>query len=267
MNLTFAYSPCPNDTFTFCGIASKRVTLEGPSISVVHHDIETLNQLALRGRHEITKLSFHAWLLLGDRYRLLQAGNALGHGCGPVLVSRRPVQREELSGLRVVLPGEHTTAHLLLRLYCPEAARRSFTTYDRIFSEILADRADCGVVIHESRFLYEQAGLHKVCDLGQWWEETTRSPIPLGAIAVRADVPPALDAALEQLIRRSLLLARSDPAATSPYVRQMACELDDGVIGKQIDRFVNDFTVDLGEQGMRAVNQLRKLATAAGVVP
>jgi 1,4-dihydroxy-6-naphthoate synthase len=267
MNLTFSYSPCPNDTFTFSGIASKRVELPDHCITVIHHDIETLNLSALEGKYEITKLSFHAWLLLGNRYRLLKAGNALGYACGPVLVSRRPVRKEELANLRIVLPGEHTTAHLLLRLYCPEAAHRIFTTYDKIFSELLAGRADCGVVIHEGRFLYEQAGLYKVCDLGQWWEETTRSPIPLGAITVRSDVPPELDAPIENLIRRSLLLARSDPAATKAYVRKMACEQDDAVLEKQIAMFVNEFTLDLGEQGLRSIQKLQELAKAAGIVP
>jgi 1,4-dihydroxy-6-naphthoate synthase len=267
MNLNFAYSPCPNDTFTFGGIASQRVTLPGHVVSVWHHDIETLNQSAFRGRYEVTKLSFHAWLLLGDRYRLLRAGNALGHGCGPVLVSRRPVQAGTLAGLRIVLPGEHTTAHLLLRLYCPAAANRIFTTYDRIFGEILAGRADCGVVIHEGRFLYEKAGLHKICDLGQWWEETTGAPIPLGAIAVRSDVPPALDAPLEQMIRQSLALARAKPELTRDYVGRMACEMDDVVQNQQIATFVNEFTFDLGAPGRRAIKQLRQMARAAGVVP
>lgn len=267
MELTFAYSPCPNDTFTFFGIASKHVELDGHAITVCHHDIESLNRSAFSGKYEITKLSFHALLLLGNRYRLLRAGNALGYGCGPILVSRHPVQKSELAGLRIVLPGEHTTAHLLLRLYCPEAVHRVFTAYDRIFDEILSDRADCGVVIHESRFLYETKGLHKVCDLGQWWEEITRSPIPLGAVAVRNDMPPELDAALESLIRRSLLLVRNDPAAAQSYIRRMACEMDDAVIEKHIATFVNEFTLDIGEQGMHSIEQLRAMAAAAGIVP
>lgn len=267
MVLNFAYSPCPNDTFTFFGIASKRVELDGHAIAVCHHDIESLNRFAFDGRYELTKLSFHAWLLLGNRYRLLKAGSALGYGCGPVLVSRRPVRREELAGLRIVLPGEHTTAHLLFRLYCPGAAQRYFTTYERVLGEVLADRADCGVVIHESRFLYEKEGLHKVCDLGQWWEETTRSPVPLGAIAVRNDIPPELDAPLEELIRKSLLLARREPASTRAYVRKMAVEMDDAVIEKHIRAFVNDFTLDLGEQGLRAIERLKAMAASAGIVP
>lgn len=267
MKLNFAYSPCPNDTHTFFGIASKHVRLAGHALTVCHHDIESLNRLAFSGRYEITKLSFHAWLLLEDRYRLLKAGNALGYGCGPVLVARHPVRRADLAGLRIVLPGEHTTAHLLFRLYCPEAVHRIFTTYDRIFGAILAGQADCGVVIHESRFLYEKEGLCKVCDLGQWWEEITRSPVPLGAIAVRRDIPPELDAALEDLIRKSLLLARNDPALTRSYVRKMACELDDVVIEKHIRAFVNDFTMDLGVQGMRSIEQLKALASSAGIVP
>ncbi len=267
MELNFAYSPCPNDTYTFFGIASNRVGLDGHAITVCHHDIESLNRFAFHGRYEITKLSFHAWLLLGDRYRLLKAGNALGYGCGPVLVSRHPVRRADLAGLRIVLPGEYTTAHLLFRLYCPEAAHRIFTTYDRIFGEIHAGQADGGVVIHESRFLYEKEGLCKVCDLGQWWEETTRSPVPLGAIAVRRDIPPELDAALEDLIRKSLLLARTDPALTRSYVRKMAFEMDAAVIENHIRAFVNDFTMDLGEQGMRSIEHLEVMARSAGIVP
>ncbi|MDP2989004.1 MAG: MqnA/MqnD/SBP family protein, partial [Kiritimatiellota bacterium] len=204
---------------------------------------------------------------LGKRYRHLNAGNALCYGCGPILVTRQPVRRANLAGLRIVLPGEHTTAHLLFRLYCPEAAHRIFTTYDRIFGEILAGHADCGVVIHESRFLYEKEGLCKVCDLGQWWEETTRSPVPLGAIAVRRDIPPELDAALEGLIRKSLLLARNDPALTRSYVRKMACKMDAAVIDKHIRAFVNDFTMDIGEQGMRSIEQLKMMASSAGIVP
>ena len=267
MNLTFAYSPCPNDTFTFFGIASKAVSLPEHVSTVCHHDIETLNQSALQGRYEITKLSFHTWLLLRDRYRLLRTGNALGYGCGPILVSRHPVQKADLDPLRIVLPGEHTTAHLLFRLYCPTANQRVFTTYERIFDEILAGRAECGVVIHESRFLYEQAGLHKVCDLGQWWEETTNAPIPLGAIAVRNDLPQELDAEIEQLIRQSLQLAHDQPELPRNYIRQLAQENDDAVLDKQIEMFVTDFTRDLGEQGLRAVAQLEQMAKAAGVVP
>ena len=267
MELNFAYSPCPNDTYTFFGIAAKQVALDGHAIKVCHHDIESLNRFAFSGRYEITKLSFHAWLLLGDRYRLLKAGNALGYGCGPLLVSRQPVRRADLTGLRIVLPSEHTTAHLLFRLYCPEAEQRTFTTYDRIFGELRAGQADCGVVIHESRFLYEKEGLCKVCDLGKWWEETTQSPVPLGAVAVRSDVPPELDAALEGLIRKSLLLARSDPALTRSYVRKMACEMDEAVIEKHIQAFVNDFTMEIGAQGMRAIEQLKALAGSAGIVP
>ena len=267
MNLTFAYSPCPNDTFTFFGIASQRVALDNHPITVCHHDIETLNQAALQGKYEITKMSFHTWLLLRHQYRLLPAGNALGYGCGPVLVSRAPIQPADLARLRIVLPGKHTTAHLLFRLYCPAAARRSFTTYDRIFREIRDGQADAGVVIHESRFLYAEAGLHKVCDLGQWWEQTTQSPIPLGAIAVRNDVPPELDESIADLIRRSLQLSRDNPSLSQAYVREMACERDEAVLEKQIETFVNAFTLDLGDAGNRAIAKLQQLATAAGIVP
>lgn len=266
MKLNFAYSPCPNDTYAFYGIAARLVSLAGHDVDVCLHDIETLNQCAMRGTYEITKLSFHAWLALGGAYRLLGVGNALGYGCGPVLVARRPLGREELPGQRIVFPGEHTTAHLLFRLYCPAAGNRVFTTYDRIFSEILEGKADCGVVIHESRFLFEQHGLCKVCDLGQWWEETTGAPIPLGAIAVRRDLPPVLDAQVEQLIRDSLALVRSKPAGARSYIRSLAREMDDAVIDQHIRTFVNEFTLDLGERGRRAVARLKDMAVVAGIL-
>jgi len=266
VELNFAYSPCPNDTFTFYGIASKRIVMKGHSVKVCHHDIESLNISAFEGKYEISKMSFHAWLLLAGKYRLLKAGNALGFGCGPVLVSRRKIKPEELPGLRIILPGEHTTAHLLFRLYCPLADLRTFTTYDKIFSEIISGNADCGVVIHESRFLYEKEGLHKVCDLGQWWETTAKAPIPLGAIAVRNDVPAELDANIESAIRDSLALARREPALAMPYIRKMAMEMDHSVIEKHIQTFVNDFTMDLGEAGMKSIAKLKELAVRAGIL-
>lgn len=266
MDLNFAYSPCPNDTFSFYGIASGRILPEGFSLKVHHHDIETLNQFALSGRYEVTKMSFHAWLQLAGRYRLLRAGNALGFGCGPVLVARRKFAPADLPGLRVVLPGEHTTANLLFRLYCPAASQRTYVAYDRIFDEILSGRADCGVIIHESRFMYGQAGLSLVCDLGEWWERTTGAPIPLGAIGVRNDIPAALDSQLEALIRRSLELVRREPAAARSYIRSMAIELDDKVIDRHISMFVNGFSPDLGEEGMLAVEKLKAMAVGAGVI-
>jgi 1,4-dihydroxy-6-naphthoate synthase len=267
MELTLACSPCPNDTFTFGAIAARQVTLPAHTLTVCHHDIETLNRHAFAGRYPVTKLSFHAWLLCQERYRLLGAGHALGHGCGPVLVARHAVTPADLPGLRIILPGEHTTAHLLFRLYCPAAAHRAFTTYDQIFAEILAGRADAGVVIHEGRFLYEQAGLQRVCDLGAWWEEETGTPIPLGALAVRRDLPPELDAGLDDLIRRSLRLAQTNPAAVWSEVRRLACEQDDTVLRQQIETFVTGYTLDLGEKGHAAIAQLRQRAAAAGVTP
>lgn len=265
MKLDFAYSPCPNDTYTFHGIASRKITIPGYSIQVHHHDIESLNTFAFAGKYAITKMSFHAWLLLAGQYRLLKAGNALGFGCGPVLVARNNIRPKDLPALRIVLPGEHTTAHLLFRLYCPAANNKTFTRYDRIFDEILAGRADAGVVIHESRFLYEQAGLHKVCDLGQWWEETVKAPLPLGAIAVRNDIPATLDTAIEDAIRKSLTLARENPSAAMPYIKEKAMELDEAVITRHIRTFVNDFTLELGEPGRLAIAKLKELAARAGI--
>lgn len=266
MELNLAYSPCPNDTFVFSGIHSGALKLNNHNLFIHHHDIETLNRSALEGRFEITKMSFYTWLTLKGKYRLINAGNALGYGCGPVLLSKKKIDVRDLPSMKVVLPGEHTSAHLLYRLFCPESKNRYFTTYDKIFSSLHSGDADCGVVIHESRFLYEKEGLYLVKDLGEWWESVTGAPIPLGAIGIRSDMPETLDGHLEKLIRDSLIMSRKAPEFAMPYIRQMAIEMDDAVIQKHIKTFVNDFTLDLGDAGLKAIETMRQLAVSAGMV-
>lgn len=266
MELTFGYSPCPNDTFMFHGIASGVLSLPGRVIRETLHDVETLNRMALDGVLDITKMSFHAWLMVRDRYRLLQSGAALGYGCGPVVISKRPLLREALSACRVVLPGEWTTAHLLFRMWAPGAADRTFVPYDRIFDEIDSGRADCGVIIHENRFTFEKAGFRALADLGLWWESETGMPIPLGCIAARESLGEETLAAVEDLIRRSILRAGEHPESALPYIRLHAREMDTGVLEQHIDTFVNNFSLDLGETGRAAVAVLEERARRAGVI-
>ncbi|MBI5399309.1 1,4-dihydroxy-6-naphthoate synthase [Candidatus Saganbacteria bacterium] len=267
MRLQLAYSPCPNDTFTYYGIMSGKISLADYPLEVHHHDIETLNRLALAGTYEITKMSFPAWLKLKNKYRLLTVGNALGFGCGPILIAKdKKIKSEDLPKLRIALPGEQTTANLLFSLYCPEAKNKIFTTYDQVFSALHEGQADCGVVIHESRFLFPQAGFYKLCDLGEWWEATTGSPIPLGAVGIRSDVPLELDSQVENIFRKSLNLAAADPQLAMPYIKKMAVEMNDEVIQKHIKMFVNDLTYDLGETGRKAINKLEAMAKAAGII-
>lgn len=267
MQLNLAYSPCPNDTYTYFGIRSGKISLENYPIEVHHHDIETLNKFAFEGRYEITKMSFYAWLKLQKKYRLCKAGNALGFGCGPVLISnKKNIKPIDLPSLRIVLPGELTTANLLFSLYSPRSKNRIFTQYDQIFSEIRKGRSDCGVVIHESRFIYENEGFFKICDLGEWWESETHLPIPLGAVGIRNDLPKELDIMIEELIRKSLDNSKNNPQLAWPYIKKMAIEMDDIVIKRHINTFVNSFTYDLGETGLKAVRKLEEMAISAGII-
>lgn len=265
--LRLGFSPCPNDTFMFHGLVNGGVDTPGFRVAPSLHDIETLNRMAMEGELEVTKLSFFAWLALKERYRLLNAGAAMGFGCGPLVVSRRSIPREEMAGCRVVLPGEWTTAHLLFRLWAPEAERRIFAPYDRIVGAVQSGEADCGVIIHETRFTYREAGLTAMADLGEWWEEKTGLPIPLGCIAARSDLPGGLVTALEGAIRRSIEAAVRAPRACLPYIRRYAREMDAGVLDRHIRTFVNDFSLSLGDAGRRAVDALEAAALEAGVVP
>jgi 1,4-dihydroxy-6-naphthoate synthase len=265
--LTFGYSPCPNDTFMFHGIASGALKLPGVSIQVRLHDIETLNQLALEERLDISKLSFFAWLKARDAYQLLNSGAALGYGCGPIVIAKQVIEPKDIPSCRVVLPGEWTTAHLLFRLWAPQAEQRHFTTYERIYDEVASGRADCGVIIHESRFTYEQLGFHRLIDLGQWWEEQTGLPIPLGGIAARTALGPEVLSALEELVAASIEKSRQNPRAALPYIRQHAQEMDLEVLERHIAAFVNPFSLDLGPVGRQALKVLEQRARDAGVLP
>ena len=204
MDLTLAYSPCPNDTFMFHDIATGTLRPRGVTVQIHLHDVETLNRAALAGRFDITKLSFAAWLQARSEYTLLNAGAALGYGCGPVVVARRPMDAAALAGCRVAIPGELTTAHLLLRLWQPSIGQRVFVRYDEVIGLVAAGEVDAGVIIHEGRFVYQQAGLHLVVDLGRWWEQRTSLPIPLGCIAARTSLGPERIGEFEALLARAI---------------------------------------------------------------
>lgn len=267
MNLSMAYSPCPNDTSMFHDIAAGDYSRQCYAVSTHLHDVETLNRLALSHTYDITKISFHAYLLVREHYQLLNTGAALGFGCGPLLVSRSPMTPEEVTRCRIAVPGELTTAHLLLQLWAPDARQKIFTSYDRVMELIRTGEAHCGILIHESRFVYQQAGLTCVVDLGQWWEQETGQPIPLGGIVARKTLGNAVITEFEGLLRKSIIHSRAHPEASARYVREHAREMDDTVTKKHIDMFVTDFSVDLGEAGHKAVAVLESMARKAGVIP
>jgi 1,4-dihydroxy-6-naphthoate synthase len=266
-NLTLGFSPCPNDTFIFNGLVNGLVSLTDYDIQEELHDVETLNQMAFDSRLDVTKLSFFSWLMVKDRYRLLNSGGALGFGCGPVVVSPKPLTLEDMAGCRIVLPGKWTTAHLLFRMWAPQADDRIFVPYDRIFETLSSGQADCGVIIHESRFTYRQLGYHQVVDLGAWWEDLTAMPIPLGCIAAHQRIGAQPAEQVDRAIRRSIALAHENPDATLPYIRTHAQEMTAEVLDAHIHTFVNEFSLDLGERGRAAVAILEEKTRDAGIIP
>ncbi|MCF7848161.1 MAG: 1,4-dihydroxy-6-naphthoate synthase [Kiritimatiellales bacterium] len=267
MKLSVAYSPCPNDTFMFYGLAKKIVDIKDFEFEIRLHDIETLNRKAFDRTFKITKLSFHAWLLLKDRYRLLRCGAALGHGCGPLIVTRKEMDRSELSSCRIAVPGEYTTGNLLLSLWAPEARNRSFVPFNRIMDMVENGEADAGVIIHEGRFILPQRKLHCLVDLGDWWEKKTGCPTPLGCIAARRSLDDDVTGRFEDVLESSIHYALLNPEKTNNYVRSHAQELKNPVIHQHIQTYVNPFTLELGDEGHRAIAKLEELARAAGVIP
>jgi 1,4-dihydroxy-6-naphthoate synthase len=263
--LTLGFSPCPNDTFIFHALVHGVVSAEGITFEPFLDDVETLNQKALAGELHVTKVSYGVLPYLLDRYRLLRSGGALGRGCGPLLVAKRFIDPEDVDSARIAIPGRYTTANLLLRLFAPEAAPGVEMDYARIMSAVAAGQVDAGLIIHESRFTYPDYGLLKIVDLGEWWESTTGTPIPLGAIVARHDL--GVDhRAIDSAIRRSVEHALRFPADSESYVRRHAQEMDSSVREQHISLYVNDFTVDLGDVGIAAVRALMERARAAGLI-
>ncbi len=264
--LTLGYSPCPNDTFIFDALVHGRVEAGGMRFTERLEDVETLNRLAAGAALDVTKISYGAIPHLLRDYVLLRSGGALGRGCGPLVVARREMSMEELAGARIAIPGRNTTANLLLRLFAPEAAPGVERVYSDIMPAVARGELDAGLIIHESRFTYPQHGLVRVVDLGEWWERTTGLPIPLGGILARRSLGEEAIRGIEDGIRRSVEYAFAHPEASRPYVRAHAQEMDDAVTQQHIDLYVNRFSVDVEEEGARAIEALFARAREAGVI-
>jgi 1,4-dihydroxy-6-naphthoate synthase len=261
--MKLGYSFCPNDTFIFYALTHGRVELQTP-VSEELEDVETLNQWALEGRLELTKISYHAYAHVMDKYIALRSGGALGRGVGPLVVARAPIS--DLRGKVVASPGALTTAQLLLTLSNP-GVRVVNMRYDRIMPAVERGEVDAGLIIHESRFTYQQHGLVKLLDLGEWWEGETGLPIPLGAILARRDLGADTLRQLNAAVRHSLEYAYAHPQEPKAYIRQHALEMDDAVMQAHIDLYVNEFSLDVGAQGQRAVETLYARARALGLIP
>ncbi len=277
MTLTLGFSPCPNDTFIFDALVNNKIDTGGLEFDVRLEDVETLNQWALEGLLDVSKISYGVLPLVMDRYQLLDAGGALGKGVGPLLISKRQISLADINSAKIAIPGERTTAHLLFSLAFPTATNKRFMLFSEIESAVLSGKVDCGVIIHENRFTYQQKGLTKLLDLGEFWEKETGAPIPLGGIIIRraptnslvaptdsplvptgSAVVPAdsLAPKVNRLIRKSLEYAMARYPELPDYVRSHAQEMDENVMRKHIDLYVNNHSLTLGTDGENAIHTL-----------
>ena len=267
MQLSLGFSPCPNDTFIFDALLHGKVDTEGLEFIPFIADVEALNQRAFAGDIAVTKLSYHAFAHLTEQYALLDAGSALGNNCGPLLVAKTTLDRAAIDHARIAIPGKMTTANFLLSLAYPAARNKQETLFSDIENAVLSGRADAGLLIHENRFTYEDLGLVKLLDLGEYWETTTGLPIPLGGIVVHRDLPTDVQQQVNRVLRRSVAYAFEHPEDVMPFVRQHAQAMDEAVMKAHIDLYVSHYTLDLGEAGRTAVHQMFSLAREQGVIP
>lgn len=263
MKLTLGFSPCPNDTFIFDALVNKKIDSEGLEFDTVLEDVETLNQWAIEGKLDITKLSFPAYFQSLDKYILLNAGSALGKGVGPLLItnSEQGIKNDELKNHQIALPGINTTANLLFSFAYPEATQKVFMRFDKIEDFILSEVDNpvgktLGVIIHENRFTYKEKGLYKVTDLGEHWEEKMKVPIPLGGIAIKRNIDRPTSLKVDTLIRQSLEYAFANYPFITDYVKCHSQTMSEEVMRKHIDLYVNNYSLDLREQGKKAITTL-----------
>jgi 1,4-dihydroxy-6-naphthoate synthase len=269
MTLSLGFSPCPNDCFMFDAIVNHRIDLEGLEFSVRMADVEALNQAAFEGEVAVTKLSYHAYAHCTRSYVLLDAGSALGRNCGPLLISARSLSKADVAAgdLTIAIPGRYTTANFLLGLAFPRARRKTERLFSDIEGALLNGEYDAGLIIHENRFTYEARGLKKIVDLGEFWEGETGTPIPLGGIVVNRSLPDTVKQTVNRVLRRSVEYAFAHRSASLPFVRMHAQEMSEDVMYKHIDLYVNEFSIDLGTDGKRAVALLFDKAKASGLIP
>ncbi len=265
--LTLGYSPCPNDTFIFYALMHGRIS--GLPVKLVERleDVETLNRLALGARLDLTKISYHALGHLRQDYALLRSGGALGRGCGPLVVARQATDMQQLRGKKIAIPGQLTTANLLLQLYGEGFENLLVLPFHQIMAAVASGAVAAGVIIHEARFTYQQHRLLAVLDLGQWWEQDSGCPIPLGGILAKRSLGTELIQQLDSALRRSIEYALANPQQPQAYIKQHAQELAEAVIRSHIELYVNDFSIDLGDEGIKAVETLFRRAEARGIIP
>jgi 1,4-dihydroxy-6-naphthoate synthase len=260
MKLTLGFSPCPNDTFIFDALVNKKIDTEGLEFDIVLEDVETLNNWSFKKKLDITKLSYPAFFQNLDKYVLLNSGAALGKGVGPILISNKEQGAMNVEGKNVALPGQNTTANLLFSFAYPTAKNKKHMIFSAIEESVLKEQTELGVIIHENRFTYQQKGLHKVVDLGEYWEEKMHAPIPLGGIAVSRSIDNEVSLKIDKLIRKSIEFSFANYPLITDYVKQHSQEMSEDVMRQHIELYVNNFSIDLGNDGKQAIETLYKVA-------
>lgn len=256
MNFSLGFSPCPNDCFIFDALVHKKIDTQGIDFSVIMEDVEALNNKAFKQELDITKLSYHAFIYLTHQYALLNSGSALGFNCGPLLVKDSKNEIKDINAVSIAIPGKYTTANFLLSLAFPDSKNKKELLFSDIESAVLSHQVDAGLLIHENRFTYEQKGLEKIIDLGEFWDSLIHAPIPLGGIVVKRSIDAKLQKTIDSLIKQSVEFAFANPESCMNFVKQHAQEMSEEVMKKHIALYVNDFSVDLGTVGKNAIQLL-----------
>ncbi len=266
MKISLGFSTCPNDTFIFDALVNGKIDSEGLEFEPYLTDVEDLNLLAFKGELDVTKISYHAWLHVWKMYRILDSGSALGKGSGPVLVAKNQCLDPRYLSLTVAIPGEYTTANMLLRMAYPNIKEKKIFVFSDIEQAVLDGQADAGLLIHENRFTYEKKGLVLLRDLGQFWEETAKAPIPLGGIMVHRRLPKEVIEKINRLVRKSLEYAFQYPEGTVGYMKKFAQSMEQDVLEAHLKTFVNEYSLELGVEGKRAIQILIDKSTEAGLI-
>ncbi|MHA4893942.1 menaquinone biosynthesis family protein [Pedobacter sp. PWIIR3] len=270
MKLSLGFSPCPNDTFIFDALIHHKIETEGLEFEVSFDDVETLNKKALNTQLDITKLSFHAYAYVNEQYALLDAGSALGFGVGPLLICKDDQYLAATTNLDekllVGIPGKYTTANFLLGIAYPNLTNKKTLLFSEIETALINNNIDLGVIIHENRFTYEEKGLHKVVDLGSYWEKLTGCAIPLGGIVINRSLDFKVQQKVNRLIKKSVEYAFANPKSGLDFIKKHAQEMSEEVMYKHIDLYVNKYSIDLGQEGKKAIEVLFKIAAERGII-
>jgi 1,4-dihydroxy-6-naphthoate synthase len=267
MKLTLGFSPCPNDTFIFDAMVHGRINTEGLEFEYFLADVEELNKKALASQVDITKISYHAYAYAAQNYLILDAGSALGYRNGPLLIGKRSINPKDLVNSRIAIPGKYTTANLLFSIAWPEVTNKAEYLFSDIEAALLKDQVDAGLIIHETRFTYHKKGLHKIADMGEYWEKLTGLPVPLGAIVINRNISEDIALKVNRILRRSLDYAYKDSFASYDFVSGNAKEMDSTVMNNHIKLYVNEYSLNLGNKGRQSIKELFRIAGEKAVIP